>query len=718
MTFAILGQALVLLALVAAISGAALSFLGGRQLMRTTPDALAVADRDLPATGNRLADLGGRILNVLLLSSIAASFLLILALVSQDFTLSYVHGRTSRDLPVFYRITSYWSGQEGSLLMWLTVLAGFGALMVRSLRRAQVAAPILAFATGVLMTVATFFALLVATVSRPFAVVDQLARDGSGMSPSLQNYWMAVHPPALYIGYVGVTVPFAIVAGALLARRRDDAWIATTRGWVTLSWVFLTLGLILGARWAYEEIGWGGYWAWDPVENAALMPWLTATALLHSIMVQARRGMMRFWNAVLATLTFALSIFGTFITRSGVLSSVHSFVSSPVGWWFIGALVVLAASALLLLYRSRDILRAQHDVDAIVSRETMLLFNNLLLVSLALVVLWGVVYPILTAGLASSRISLEKPWYDFFAAAFGLPLTFLLAFAPFIAWRGTPIRRALRAMRWPFLLVVAVGAVLATFGAGDSPSGIAAVCLGALVIFGVIADLRRTVAARRAAEADEAAGTRLRGVLVRHRRRMGAWLAHAGFGIVVIAIAGTAWTQSTTRELSRGDVVRIGGYTLTYTDVTRHRAPTAMQTRAIFQVRRGDRDLGTMRSGRDFYPASGELSNEVAIRHNWTLGHDLFISIDRITEDGSVTAKVFVNPLVPLLWLGGIVIVLGALLASLPAPAVLLARGRVGSNDGSRVGVDPDAVHELRNGAAAPRELLSGVRGTARRPEP
>ncbi|MBC7461914.1 MAG: heme lyase CcmF/NrfE family subunit [Thermoleophilia bacterium] len=703
MTLAILGQSLVLLALLAAATGAVVSFIGGRRLLVATPDAPAERDRELPATTDRLANLGGRLLQVLLFATIAASFLLILGLVSHDFTLAYVHGRTSLDLPVFYRITSYWSGQEGSLLMWLTVLAAFGVFMMRSLRKARVSAAMLSFATGIVLAVASFFALLVAVVSRPFAVVEQIARDGAGMSPSLQNYWMAVHPPALYIGYVGVTVPFAIVAGALLARRRDDAWIATTRSWVMLSWIFLTLGLILGARWAYEEIGWGGYWAWDPVENAALMPWLTATALMHSIMVQQRRGMMRFWNAVLATLGFALSIFGTFITRSGVLSSVHSFVSSPVGWWFIAALIVIAVGAMTLLFRSRDILHAKHDVDAVVSRESLLLFNNLLFVSLALVVLWGVVYPIMTAALAGSRISLEKPWYDFFAAAFGLPLTFLVAFAPFIAWRGTPLKRTLAAMKWPFLLCVTVGVVLVLAGAGSSPVGIAAVSLGALVIFGVLTDLRRSVQARRAAEPEESVFTSVRGVVVRQRRRMGAWLAHAGFGLVVIAIAGTAWGHSTTRDLQQGDRFSVHGYSFHYVDVSRHRGATSMQTRAVFDVRRGGTNLGQMKAGRDFYPASGELSNEVAIEHEWLRARDVFVSMDRITETGAITVKVFINPLVPLLWLGGIIIVLGALLAALPSRRSAFALDRVDSNDGNGVQEQDDAVHELRNGTAAPR---------------
>jgi cytochrome c-type biogenesis protein CcmF len=715
MTLAILGQALLLLGFVAAVAGAVAAFVGGRRILVSDADRVARHDVDSGATGDGLADGAIRALHVLLLCALAACGLVLVALVHKDFTLAYVESRTSRDLSLGFRLTALWSGQEGSLLLWLTVLAGMGTLMVRSLRRAAVPAALLAFATGIVLTVATFFALLVAFIARPFAVVGQLQHDGAGMSPSLQNYWMAVHPPTLYLGYVGVTIPFAIVGGALLARRRDDAWIGSARRWVMFAWIFLSLGLILGARWAYEEIGWGGYWAWDPVENAALMPWLTATALMHSIMVQQRRGMMRFWNAVLASLTFGLSIFGTFLTRSGVLSSVHSFVSSPVGWWFIGALAVLVAAIMLLLFRSRELLRARHDVDAVVSREGMLLFNNLLLVALALVILWGVLYPILTAAVSDSRISLEKPWYDFFAAAFGLPLAFLLAFAPFIAWQGTPWRRVLRSMLAPLAGCVVVGAVLVAAGLGTSPTGVAAVSFGALVVFGVGADLRRTLAARRDVAPEQGRAARARHVLARNRRRWGGWLAHAGIALVVIAIAGTAWTQHAERELHTGDVVKLGDYRLTYTDVSRVRTSSAMQTRAIFHVRRGSRDLGTMRAGRDFHPASGEVSNEVAIRHDYVHLHDLFVTVDRLTEDGAARVQVFINPLVPLLWIAGLLTALGALIAAIPE-ARERAAARTARNATMRVD-EQHAVHELRNRAAAPRELLSGVRGAPRRPD-
>jgi cytochrome c-type biogenesis protein CcmF len=703
MTLAILGQALLLLTLVASVLGSAAAFAGGRRLRLGATDRAASSTGGAEPTGDRFADGAIRALQVVFVASTIAMGLLMLALAARDYTFDYVQARISSDLPLGFRLTALWSGQEGSLLLWLVVLAGAGVLMVRSLRRASAPAALLANAVAIVLATCSFFALLVTFVARPFGVVDQLQRDGFGMSPALQNYWMAIHPPTLYLGYVGVTIPFAIVMGALLARRRDDDWIATTRGWVIASWTFLTLGLVLGGRWAYEEIGWGGYWAWDPVENAALMPWLTATALMHSIMVQQRRGMMRFWNAVLAALTFGLSIFGTFLTRSGVLSSVHSFVSSPVGWWFIGALCVVAFCSMLLLYRSRELLRARHDVDAVVSRETLLLFNNLLLVALALVVLWGVIYPILTAAFAGQRISLEEPWYDFFATAFGLPLLALVAFAPFVAWRGTPPRRVLRSITVPLLASLALGIVLIVLGLGSSPAAIAACCLAMLVIAGIAADVRRTARSRRDARPEEARATRAVHVLLRHRRRWGGWLAHAGIALLIVAVAGSAWDQSRSAELRTGDVLRIGDYELTYTEVVRERRGASMRTAATFDVVRSGRDLGQMRAGRDFHPASGEVSNEVGIRHDWLRMHDLMVTVDRLTEDGVAQVQVHVNPLVPLLWVAGMLVALGGTVAGWPVRRRPRSGGKFDTNASAGVEPSHDAVHELRNRAAAPR---------------
>ncbi|MEO6866683.1 MAG: cytochrome c-type biogenesis CcmF C-terminal domain-containing protein, partial [Gaiellales bacterium] len=347
-----------------------------------------------------------------------------------------------------------------------------------------------------------------------------------------------------------------------------------------------------------------------------------------------------------------------------------------------------------------------------VSREALLLFNNLLLVSLTLVVLWGVIYPIMTAAFTDTSISLEKPWYDFFAAAFGLPLVLLVAFAPVIAWQGTAVRRVLRSMMLPITASLVLGIVLIAFGLGSSPSGIAAASLGMLVIAGVIADFVRALRLRHVAVPEQSRGGRLLHVLRRNRRRWGAWTAHAGIALLVVAIAGSAWTVSSTAELRVGETATVGDYKLTYVDVSRDRSGARMRTRARFEVRRDDRRLADLYAGRDFHPASGEVSNEVGIRHDLPRMHDLFVTVDRLTEDGVVRLQLFINPLVPLLWIAGLLTALGAVIAALPDPRSKKNAEPSDTNGDRRVEPDPDAVHELRNGAATPGELLSGVRRT------
>lgn len=668
MIVAVLGQALLLLVLIACVAGAAASFVSGRRVVAAgdppaTPRGEGEATAGaLDATWPALALGAGRLAFA---GAVAAMFVLLLALYAPDYTLAYVAERTSRDLGPGYRLTALWSGQEGSLLLWLVTLTGLGALMVRSLRRAGAPAGMLLHANGVVLAVASFFALLVAAVARPFAVADTLAGDGTGMSPALQNPWMAIHPPALYLGYVGITIPFAIVAGAMLARRSDDAWVTLTRRWALLAWLGLSAGLLLGARWAYEEIGWGGWWGWDPVENAALMPWIVMTAFIHSVSVQQQRGMMRFWNAVLVTLAFGLSIFGTFLTRSGVLSSVHSFVSSPVGWWFMGFLTLVVVASLVLLLRSRGLLQARHDVESVASREALLLFNNLLLVAFALTVLWGVLFPILTASLTDTRLSLQQPWYEFFARALGLPIVMLLVFAPAVGWRRSSWRATLRTVAAPLLVGVAASvAVMATIGA-PGPAALAAVGFGVAVIIGIALELQRGARNARTARPGTGWARGAAQTVAARPRRWGGWIAHAGIGLLVIAIAGGSWGTSQRSTLREGERMRVGGWVLELDGSERRRDGSSMQTRASFRVLRDGRQVGRLSAGRNFYPASGEISNEVAIRHDLRRVQDLFVVVDRIAEDGEVSVEAFVNPLLPLVWIAGIVTMVGAAIALL-----------------------------------------------------
>src|SRR5881227_2089039 len=428
-------------------------------------------------------------------ATVVASAVLLAALARHDFSFQYVADHTSRELPLGYTLTAFWGGQEGSLLLWLLVLSGYSVAAVLTARRAG--REVLAWVVPTLGLVGTFFAVLLVFVASPFATQAAVA-DGAGLNPSLQNPYMAIHPPMLYLGYVGLTVPFAFAMGALLARRTDERWIVATRRWTLAAWAFLGLGQLLGAHWAYVEIGWGGYYAWDPVENAALMPWLAATAFLHSVMIQEKRGMLRVWNMVLVSLAFCLSIFGTFLTRSGVIQSIHSFAKSPLGAWFLGFICVLALGSTVLIVARLSLLRARTKLESLVSREATFLYNNLLLIALALTILWGVIYPILSEAVTGEAASVSKPYYNFFLHTFGLPLLLLMGIGPLVAWRRASLRALGRTFLWPLGVAVVAGVLLLAAGAGSSRVGVIAYTFSIFVLASIVLEFARGTSARKA----------------------------------------------------------------------------------------------------------------------------------------------------------------------------------------------------------------------------
>src|SRR5215203_1258307 len=384
----------------------------------------AVAAR---ANRRRLADSARNALLACFGSTVVAAVVLASALLRHDFSFSYVAAHTSRDLPWQYTLSAFWGGQEGSLLLWLLVLTAYGAVAVAVNRR--LLRDLVAWVVPVVGAVATFFAFMLVAVSSPFETQPRVL-DGAGLTPSLQNPYMVAHPPLLYLGYVGLTIPFAFGAGALLSGRTDERWIVATRRWTLAAWAFLGVGQLLGSHWAYVEVGWGGYYAWDPVENAALMPWLAATAFLHSVMIQEKRGMLRVWNMVLVALAFELSIFGTFLTRSGIVNSIHSFAQSSIGPWFLGFIGIVLAGSILLVLSRLPLLRSKTRLESPVSREASFLYNNLLLVAFCLTILWGVLYPFLTEALRGEPVTVGPPYYNFFLKAFGLPLLLLMGIGP------------------------------------------------------------------------------------------------------------------------------------------------------------------------------------------------------------------------------------------------------------------------------------------------
>ena len=595
--------------------------------------------------------------------TIIAAVVLMSALARHDFSFQYVADHTSRELPLRYSLTAFWGGQEGSLLLWLLVLCGYAAAAVLTTRR--VARDLLAWTVPVLAFVGTFFAFMLVFVSSPFATQRALA-DGAGLTPSLQNPYMAIHPPMLYLGYVGLTVPFAFAMGALLSRRTDERWIVATRRWTLAAWAFLGVGQLLGAHWAYVEIGWGGFYAWDPVENAALMPWLAATAYLHSVMIQEKRGMLRVWNMVLVTLAFCLSIFGTFLTRSGVVQSIHSFSQSPLGGWFLGFICILVAGSILLIVARLPLLRSKTRLESLVSREATFLYNNLLLVALALTILWGVVYPILSEAVTGQAATVSKPYYNFFLHTFGVPLLLLMGIGPLVAWRRASLRALGRTFLWPLGAAVVAGIALLAAGAGSSRIGVIAYTFSVFVLASIVLEFVRGTVARRALGGVGWAGA-FSSLIARNRRRYGGYVVHASVVLLAIGVTGAS-AYETVREsrLKPGQSMSVAGDRLVFRGYQAKTESNHRAIRALVDVYRGDKYLGRYRPGKNQYFAEDEVSNEVAIRHDPLTGGDLFMIADQVNTNGSIDLKVLQKPLVNLLWLAGLVFVGGSLIALWP----------------------------------------------------
>src|SRR4051795_9645786 len=519
-------------------------------------------------------------------TTVVAAGVLAAGFLRDDFSLTYVADHSNRTLGGPYKLSAFWGGQEGSLLLWLLILTGYAALAVwLSRNRAR---DLVVWVTPVLAGIAVGFSFLLVVVASPFDVAAAPI-DGAGLNPSLQNPYMMAHPPFLYLGYVGLAVPFAFAMGALLSGRTDERWIVATRRWTLIAWTALGVGQLLGSHWAYVEVGWGGYYAWDPVENAALMPFLAATAFLHSVMIQEKRGMLKVWNVVLVALAFCLSLFGTFLTRSGVVNSIHSFAQSDIGPWFLGFIVVAVSFATALFVWRLPLLRSKTRLESLVSREAAFLYNNLLLVALCLTILWGVAFPMISELVHGEARTIGRPYYDFFLRTFGLPLLLLMGIGPLIAWRRASLRSLGRTFVWPAAIALAVGVVLVLFGAGSSTPGLVAYTFSAFVLATIGLEFVR--------------GTRATGsftrLVSRNRRRYGGYIVHAAIVLLALGIAGSsAYGSSTERKLSPGQSLRVSGYTLTYRSLAQHRTPNHVAVRAAVDISRGGHFVARVEPGK------------------------------------------------------------------------------------------------------------------------
>ncbi len=626
-------------------------------LYATVAGAFAARERR-----RRLAVSAQRALYAAFASAVVASIVLFSALLRHDFSFVYVADHTSSKLPWYFCLSAFWGGQEGSLLLWLLVLTGFAAAAVFLQRRAQ---DLIAWVVPVLGICGVFFAFVLVAVTSPFATQVRPA-EGFGLNPSLQNPYMIAHPPALYLGYVGLAIPFAFAMGALLSGRTDERWIIVTRRWTLIAWAFLGIGQLLGSHWAYEEIGWGGYFAWDPVENAALMPWLAATAFLHSVMVQEKKGMLKVWNMLLVALAFNLSIFGTFLTRSGVLNSVHTFTEGPLGPWFLGFLCFSVVGSLALILWRLPLLRSKTKLESLISREATFLYNNLLLVALCLTILWGVAFPMLSELVRGTTVTVGQPYYNFFLRSFGLPLLLLMGIGPLIAWRRASLKSLGRTFFIPAITAIVAGIALLIAGAGSSTPGMIAYTFSAFVLASIVLEFWRGTRARRTLS--NVGWLRALGELVsRNRRRYGGYVVHAAIVLLAAGIAGSsAYGKETEGKLKPGQSLSAGGYTVTYRSLTREPKGNHVELRALVDVYRGGKQVGVMAPGKNEYLAEQQVSNEMAIRTDFLRAEDLNLILDQPNEDGSIFLKMVVKPLVNLIWLSGLIFVLGSVITLWP----------------------------------------------------
>ncbi len=604
--------------------------------------------------------------SVWILLTVAAA-LLIYSLETGDFRLAYVAAHTDSSMSHVYKFTAWWGGQEGSLLLWSWLLATYSALVVFMNRRKF--RDMMPWVTSVLMVTETFFLTLIAFVLSPFGIL-QAGRGnivegvGQGLNPLLQYWTMVIHPPMLYLGYVGFTVPFAFAMGSLITKQPGDAWIHTTRRWTIVTWLFQSAGILLGQGWAYAVLGWGGYWAWDPVENASLLPWITATAFLHSVMMQEKKGMMKVWNMVLISGTFFLCIFGTFLTRSGVVSSVHAFAQSPIGKYFVIFLAVGIAATVILILERLKYLKSEARLESVVSRESSFMFNNLILVASCFAVLWGTMFPVISEAVTGEKISVDAPFFNRINIPIGLALIFLTGVGPLIAWRRSSLESLKRAFLIPTIAGVALMVVLAILGAYEHPYALVSFGLCMFVTATVLIEFWKGASAIRA---KNGIGFIPAAIELTHRntRRYGGYLVHMGIVFMFIGYTGAAFNQDVTKEVAPGGSTNVGHYNLRIANIESGENDTYAWQRLAVDVSRNGSALGTLFPERRLYKASQQPTSEVSIRRR--LNEDFYINFAGLSADNRrAVIQAYVFPLVSWIWIGFWVLAFGTIVCLIP----------------------------------------------------
>jgi cytochrome c-type biogenesis protein CcmF len=655
------------LALLIALALAAWNLLAGALALRWL-----ATGQTAPVSPERLADTARRAGIAGFAAVTAAAFALIWSAFTNDFSITYIMEHSNRALPAAYKFSALWSGQEGSLLLWAWLLGAYG-FVLRLTHKRDV--KLYAYAGAILAGIQVFFLAVLNFAAPPFALLKGvIPDDGNGLNPLLQYPEMVIHPPMLYLGYVGFSVPFCFALGALMMRYPGEKWIKITRVWTLVTWLFLTLGIFLGMHWAYAVLGWGGYWGWDPVENASFMPWLTGTAFLHSVMMQEKKGMMKSWNVWLIFSTFLLTLLGTLLTRAGLVSSVHAFAQSSIGTWFTVFMGIVLAVCIFTYILNHSHLKSEHHLESLVSRESSFLFNNLVLLAACFVILWGTLFPILSEYVVGNKVTVGAPWYNAVAVPIGIFLLFLTGVGPLLPWRATSLRSIRRNFVLPsialwatVIVCLAVGVKPWKDGAIDQGNfyALVAFAVSAGVLVAILSEFLRGagVIARQSGRNHFSAMYLL---IRRNTRRYGGYIVHIGVVIVVVGLAGAAFNRSVESEMALHDKISIGPYTLECVGASQDSNANYNSEFALLDVYKGGKKLFQMTPEKRVYLASEQPQTMVAIHS--VLEWDLYVVYEGTNPDtGQPIIKAILNPLVSWIWAGVVLMAFGTVLALVPS---------------------------------------------------
>jgi len=593
--------------------------------------------------------------------------ILLYALVTSDFRFAYVASHSNRDMPVYYKVSSWWGGQEGSLLLWNFVLICYGLVVVLQNRKKH--RPIMPYVTATLMATQIFFLVLNVFPASPFQMLAQgrnivEVQDGNGLNPLLQYWTMLIHPPILYMGYVGFVVPFAFALGSLIVRQPGDSWIHTTRRWAIVTWFFQSTGILLGAGWSYAVLGWGGYWVWDPVENVSFLPWLTSTAFLHSVMMQEKKGMMKIWNIVLVAATFFLCVFGTFMTRSGLVASVHAFATSDIGKYFLVFLTAGIAFTIYMILGRLDYLKSESELESVVSRESSFLFNNLVLLACCFATLWGTLFPVISEAVSGEKVSVDAPWFNRINIPIGLFLLFLTGVGPLLAWRRASAESIKRNFLAPFLAMLVLMAGLAVAGVQH---------FFALTTFGLCLFVAWTIGAEFWKGAGAIARKELIGLMPamvalthRNTRRYGGYIIHMAIVVMFIGFAGAAFNKDITVEVEEGKAFHLGRYEMKVVKVDTGQTDNYVWQNATVEVKVGGEQYATLTPERRIYSQSQQPVGAVKIHRR--LNEDLYLNFAAISSEAQrPIIQAYVFPLVTWIWIGYWVLFVGSIICLIPS---------------------------------------------------